>query len=139
MHVCASNEPTRLLIVFSLFQLVAGSAVVAFEEVCPDRIDLVHKNYRKLCNLLVDVEDWGQVAIINMLTRYARSQFANPNAEVSRQEGNCLNPRNWFSSRDKRWVRRNSTAQRTTGVQIVTAKMKTRLQQKRLKRRRNHT
>ena len=56
--------------------------MVAFEEVCPERIDLVHKNYRKFCNLLVDVEDWGQVAIINMLTRYVRSQFANPNAEV---------------------------------------------------------
>jgi AP-3 complex subunit beta len=55
--------------------------VVAFEEVCPERIDLIHKNYRKLCNLLVDVEDWGQVAIISMLTRYARSQFADPNAE----------------------------------------------------------
>ena len=65
-----------------LFQLVAGSAVVAFEEVCPERIDLIHKNYRKLCNLLVDVEDWGQVAIISMLTRYAHSQFANPNVEV---------------------------------------------------------
>ncbi|KAL0155283.1 hypothetical protein M9458_049546, partial [Cirrhinus mrigala] len=53
--------------------------VMAFEEVCPDRIDLIHKNYRKLCNLLIDVEEWGQVVIINMLTRYARTQFLNPN------------------------------------------------------------
>uniref|UniRef100_A0A8C7Z3C2 Adaptor related protein complex 3 subunit beta 1a n=1 Tax=Oryzias sinensis TaxID=183150 RepID=A0A8C7Z3C2_9TELE len=58
--------------------LVAGSVVVAFEEVCPDRIDLIHKNYRKLCNLLVDVEEWGQVVIISMLTRYARTQFTSP-------------------------------------------------------------
>uniref|UniRef100_A0A8C6KQ82 Adaptor related protein complex 3 subunit beta 1 n=1 Tax=Nothobranchius furzeri TaxID=105023 RepID=A0A8C6KQ82_NOTFU len=58
--------------------LVAGSVVVAFEEVCPDRIDLIHKNFRKLCNLLVDVEEWGQVVIINMLTRYARTQFTSP-------------------------------------------------------------
>uniref|UniRef100_A0A8C7M6B9 AP-3 complex subunit beta n=1 Tax=Oncorhynchus mykiss TaxID=8022 RepID=A0A8C7M6B9_ONCMY len=58
--------------------LVAGSVVMAFEEVCPDRIDLIHKNYRKLCNLLVDVEEWGQVVIISMLTRYARTQFTNP-------------------------------------------------------------
>uniref|UniRef100_A0A671WQU3 AP-3 complex subunit beta n=1 Tax=Sparus aurata TaxID=8175 RepID=A0A671WQU3_SPAAU len=54
--------------------LVAGSVVMAFEEVCPERIDLIHKNYRKLCNLLIDVEEWGQVVIINMLTRYARTQ-----------------------------------------------------------------
>ncbi|KAL3208707.1 hypothetical protein MRX96_009582 [Rhipicephalus microplus] len=39
--------------------LVVGSAVMAFDEVCPERIDLVHRNYRKLCNLLVDVEEWG--------------------------------------------------------------------------------
>lgn len=47
---------------------------------CPDRADLIHKNYRKLCNVLVDVEEWGQVIIIGMLTRYARTQFADPNA-----------------------------------------------------------
>uniref|UniRef100_A0A8C7S913 AP-3 complex subunit beta n=1 Tax=Oncorhynchus mykiss TaxID=8022 RepID=A0A8C7S913_ONCMY len=63
--------------------LVAGSVVMAFEEVCPERIDLIHKNYRKLCNLLIDVEEWGQVVIINMLTRYARTQFLNPNMNVS--------------------------------------------------------
>ena len=54
---------------------------MAFETVCPDRIDMIHKNYRKLCNLLVDVDEWGQVMIINMLTRYARTQFTNPNQE----------------------------------------------------------
>uniref|UniRef100_A0A4W4EFS5 AP-3 complex subunit beta n=1 Tax=Electrophorus electricus TaxID=8005 RepID=A0A4W4EFS5_ELEEL len=59
--------------------LVAGSVVMAFEEVCPDRIDLIHRNYRKLCNLLMDVEEWGQVVIISMLTRYARTQFISPN------------------------------------------------------------
>ena len=109
--------------------LVIGSAAMAFEEVCPDRVDLVHKNYRykpqrarlfkggqnvnifkrslvpntckmfkktfpkfltlaifitfcvyrKLVNLLVDVEEWGQVTLLNMLTRYARTQFLDPN------------------------------------------------------------
>ncbi|XP_034004961.1 AP-3 complex subunit beta-2 isoform X3 [Trematomus bernacchii] len=63
--------------------LVAGSVVMAFEEVCPERIELIHKNYRKLCNLLIDVEEWGQVVIINMLTRYARTQFLNPNMNES--------------------------------------------------------
>ncbi|XP_063782401.1 AP-3 complex subunit beta-2 isoform X1 [Pseudophryne corroboree] len=68
--------------------LVAGSVVMAFEEVCPERIDLIHKNYRKLCNLLIDVEEWGQVVIINMLTRYARTQFLNPNKNESLLEEN---------------------------------------------------
>ncbi|KAH8397986.1 hypothetical protein KR222_008201 [Zaprionus bogoriensis] len=61
--------------------LVVGSAVMAFDEVCPERVDLIHKNYRKLCNLLVDVDEWGQVIIINMLTRYARTQFVDPNGD----------------------------------------------------------
>ncbi|XP_057691826.1 AP-3 complex subunit beta-2 isoform X1 [Corythoichthys intestinalis] len=72
--------------------LVAGSVVMAFEEVCPERIDLIHKNYRKLCNLLIDVEEWGQVVIINMLTRYARTQFLNPNinlCETAKKQGFC--------------------------------------------------
>ena len=49
-----------------------GSAVMAFEEVCPERIELVHKQFRKLCNLLADIDEWGQVVIVNMLLRYAR-------------------------------------------------------------------
>ncbi|CAF1101511.1 unnamed protein product [Didymodactylos carnosus] len=59
--------------------LVNGSAVQAFEHVCPERIDLIHQNYRRLCNLLVDIDEWGQVVVVNMLTRYARSQFMEPN------------------------------------------------------------
>ncbi|XP_018412769.1 PREDICTED: AP-3 complex subunit beta-1 [Nanorana parkeri] len=70
--------------------LVAGSVVMAFEEVCPDRIDLIHKNYRKLCNLLVDVEEWGQVVIIHMLTRYARTQFVSPWIEDDNSEANAF-------------------------------------------------
>ncbi|XP_022216218.2 AP-3 complex subunit beta-2 [Drosophila obscura] len=67
--------------------LVVGSAVMAFDEVCPERVDLIHKNYRKLCNLLVDVDEWGQVIIINMLTRYARTQFVDPNADEELLDG----------------------------------------------------
>jgi AP-3 complex subunit beta len=67
--------------------LVIGSAVTAFEEVCPERTDLIHKNFRKLCNLLIDVDEWGQVLIINMLTRYARTQFTDPNLEEVVSEG----------------------------------------------------
>lgn len=66
--------------------LVVGSAVMAFEEVCPERVDLIHKNYRKLCNLLVDVDEWGQIIIINMLTRYARTQFTDPNRDDYEEE-----------------------------------------------------
>uniref|UniRef100_F6R4B5 AP-3 complex subunit beta n=1 Tax=Ciona intestinalis TaxID=7719 RepID=F6R4B5_CIOIN len=59
--------------------LVAGSVVMAYQAVCPERVDLVHRHFRKLCNLLVDVDEWGQIAILSMLTRYARTQFTDPN------------------------------------------------------------
>ncbi|KAH8323065.1 hypothetical protein KR074_000562 [Drosophila pseudoananassae] len=74
--------------------LVVGSAVMAFDEVCPERVDLIHKNYRKLCNLLVDVDEWGQVIIINMLTRYARTQFVDPNADDDLADGVAETPTN---------------------------------------------
>ncbi|XP_066471022.1 AP-3 complex subunit beta-1 isoform X2 [Tiliqua scincoides] len=79
--------------------LVAGSVVMAFEEVCPDRIDLIHKNFRKLCNLLVDVEEWGQVVIIHMLTRYARTQFVSPWKEDGALEE--YSEKNFYESDDE--------------------------------------
>ncbi|CAF0968088.1 unnamed protein product [Rotaria sp. Silwood1] len=68
--------------------LVNGSAVQAFEHVCPERIDLIHKNYRRLCNLLIDIDEWGQVTVLNMLTRYARSQFIDPNKTIEDENKN---------------------------------------------------
>nr|CDS32913.1 AP 3 complex subunit beta 2 [Hymenolepis microstoma] len=71
---------------------VAGSAVQAFEEICSERLDLIHRHYRKLCSLLMDVDEWGQIAIINMLTRYARTQFPDPKT--------CMASSTHFSSKD---------------------------------------
>uniref|UniRef100_A0A8C3Q2K8 AP-3 complex subunit beta n=1 Tax=Chrysolophus pictus TaxID=9089 RepID=A0A8C3Q2K8_CHRPC len=93
--------------------LVAGSVVMAFEEVCPDRIDLIHKNYRKLCNLLVDVEEWGQIVIIHMLTRYARTQFVSPwktdeNVEEEYNENNFYESDEEQKEKDQK-VKKNYT------------------------------
>ncbi|VBB27004.1 unnamed protein product [Acanthocheilonema viteae] len=62
--------------------LVLGSAVYAFEETCPDRFDLLHRHYRILCKAIVDVDEWGQVVMIGLMTRYARSQFIAPTEVV---------------------------------------------------------
>jgi AP-3 complex subunit beta len=58
--------------------MVLSSAVAAFVEVCPHRLDLLHRHYRKLCCLLVDTDEWGQVLLANLLLRYARTQFTPP-------------------------------------------------------------
>uniref|UniRef100_A0A158R5Y3 AP-3 complex subunit beta n=1 Tax=Syphacia muris TaxID=451379 RepID=A0A158R5Y3_9BILA len=58
--------------------LVLGSAVYAFEKICPHRMDLLHAHYRSLCKALADVDEWGQIVMVGLLTRYARSQFIAP-------------------------------------------------------------
>lgn len=83
----SEQKPELILIIQKLLAdrtvLVIGSAVMAFTKVCPERVDLIHHVFRKLCTLLVDVDEWGQIIIVNMLTRYARTQFADPNLNVS--------------------------------------------------------
>ena len=54
---------------------VVGPAVTAFLEVCPDQIDLIHKHYRSLVKKLVDMDEWGQLATLRLLTLYARRCF----------------------------------------------------------------
>ncbi|XP_013140343.1 PREDICTED: AP-3 complex subunit beta-1 [Papilio polytes] len=61
--------------------LVVGSAAMAFSEVCGDRVSLIHRSYRKLCSLLADVDEWGQLALLNVLTVYAKTCFPDPNEE----------------------------------------------------------
>ena len=67
------------------------TAVMAFEEVCPERIELIHKQFRKLCNLLADIDEWGQVVIVNMLLRYSRTQFVDPNKDCDDWEKEVKN------------------------------------------------
>ena len=60
---------------------VIGSAVTAFLEVCPERIDLIHKHYRSLVRKLVDMDEWGQIATLRLLTYYARKCFPRRTAK----------------------------------------------------------
>jgi AP-3 complex subunit beta len=50
----------------------------AFEAVCPTRLDLLHEHYRRLCRILVEVDEWGQVDLINLLLRYVRTMLPRP-------------------------------------------------------------
>ncbi|MCJ1312242.1 AP-3 complex subunit beta [Agyrium rufum] len=65
---------------------VVGSAVQAFLEVCPDRIDLIHKHYRGLVRKLVDMDEWGQLATLRLLTIYARRCFPKKTKKVKKTE-----------------------------------------------------
>lgn len=65
---------------------VVGPAVTAFLEVCPDRIDLIHKHYRGLVKKLVDMDEWGQLATLKLLTFYARKCFPMRSKKVKRNK-----------------------------------------------------
>ena len=51
---------------------------MAFEAVCPTRLDLLHQHYRNLCRTLVDVDEWGQADLLALLVRYARTMLPRP-------------------------------------------------------------
>jgi AP-3 complex subunit beta len=57
---------------------VLGVALFAFQEVCPLNFELLHPHFRKICHLLADFDEWGQVVAVNVLTRYARYNFSEP-------------------------------------------------------------
>ena len=80
----AEGEQTEQLVEFiadllsSIEPIVLGSALFAYQAVCPTRWDLIHPHYRKVCHLLADFDEWGQVVALQMLLRYGRTQFLSP-------------------------------------------------------------
>lgn len=65
---------------------VAGAAVSAFMEICPERIDLIHKHYRSLVKKIVDMDEWSQLATLRMMTLYARKCFPRRTRSVKSKE-----------------------------------------------------
>lgn len=55
--------------------IVVGAAVMAFQEACAERIDLIHPVYRRLCRSLPEFDLWAQLAVLRVLVRYARRCF----------------------------------------------------------------
>jgi AP-3 complex subunit beta len=44
--------------------MVLGSAVAAFNEICPTSFEILHRSFRKLCHLLADMDEWTQVGFV---------------------------------------------------------------------------
>lgn len=61
--------------------MVLTSAIIAFTEICPQRLELLHGCYRKICHLLTDMDEWGQVVVIDALMRYCRMFFKQPKGQ----------------------------------------------------------
>ncbi|KAH8678974.1 adaptin N terminal region-domain-containing protein [Tricladium varicosporioides] len=67
---------------------VAGAAVKAFMEICPDRIDLIHKHYRGLVKKLVDMDEWSQLVTLRLMTIYSRKCFPKRTRRVRSTKSN---------------------------------------------------
>ncbi|KAJ5952277.1 uncharacterized protein N7479_010690 [Penicillium vulpinum] len=63
---------------------VVGPTVAAFLDLCPDEIGLIHKHYRSLVKKLADMDEWGQLATLRLLTFYARKCFPRRTQKVKR-------------------------------------------------------
>ena len=78
----SNHLPALIQIITTLLRdrspLSLGCVAAAFEAVCPTRLDLLHEHYRRLCRILVEVDEWGQVDLINLLLRYARTMLPRP-------------------------------------------------------------
>ncbi|XP_024927490.1 AP3-complex subunit beta-A isoform X2 [Ziziphus jujuba] len=49
---------------------VVGAAAAAFASVCPNNLFMIGRNYQRLCEILPDVEEWGQIILTGVLLRY---------------------------------------------------------------------
>jgi Adaptin N terminal region len=61
--------------------MVLSSALIAFAELTgaeTSALHMLHGCFRKLCHLLTDMDEWGQVVCLDVLTRYCRHFFAQP-------------------------------------------------------------
>lgn len=67
---------------------VAGAAVAAFLEICPDRLDLIHPHYRSLVRKLADMDEWGQLATLRLMANYGRKCFPKRTRKVRKVANN---------------------------------------------------
>ncbi|KAF8954115.1 adaptin N terminal region-domain-containing protein [Flammula alnicola] len=77
-HLPALIQILTTLLLRDRSPLSLGSVAVAFQSICPTRLDLLHPHYRRLCRVLVDVDEWGQVEMMELLLRYVRTMLIRP-------------------------------------------------------------
>ncbi|KAK7982168.1 ap-3 adaptor complex subunit beta [Apiospora saccharicola] len=63
---------------------VAGAAISAFLEICPERLDLIHPHYRSLVKKVVDMDEWSQLAMLRLMNVYARKCFPRRTRSVNK-------------------------------------------------------
>ncbi|GAQ85841.1 adapitin protein complex [Klebsormidium nitens] len=57
---------------------VVGSAAAALRSVAPDTLGAFARHFPRLCQMLPDLEEWGQIVVLDALLRCARVMFPHP-------------------------------------------------------------
>ncbi|EST04985.2 Clathrin/coatomer adaptor, adaptin-like, N-terminal [Kalmanozyma brasiliensis GHG001] len=97
---------------------VLGAALSAFQRMCPTNWQLLHQNYRRICHALSDMDEWGQITAIQVLSRYARANLVQPPIRGT----SALNAANLTSSTKPSTTKETSAAPPKTGSSIPTDK-----------------
>jgi AP-3 complex subunit beta len=61
---------------------VIGAAAAAFSVVCPEKLPYWGSRFRKICELLPNVDEWGQIVLIDILLRYAIGRHGYPKGSM---------------------------------------------------------
>ncbi len=72
------KEILKMILTEETCCIVLTSAMVSFVEMCPNDLHLLHGCYRKICHLLTDMDEWGQIVVLDVLSRYCRTFFRRP-------------------------------------------------------------
>ncbi|KAL2066362.1 hypothetical protein VTL71DRAFT_2433 [Oculimacula yallundae] len=82
---------------------VAGAAVMAFLEVCPERLDLLHRHYRGLVRKVVDMDEWSQLATLRLMTVYARKCFPRRTRKVvKKSNGKGVSTKGFYEDEEEK-------------------------------------
>ena len=92
----STTQPLLLPILSTLLQspspITLGASLTAFDAICPDNLAFLHSHYRRICRLLVDADEWGQIVTLNLLIRYARAMLEKPEGSGNTEPQNATQP-----------------------------------------------
>lgn len=80
---------------------VVGAAAAAFASICPNNLPLIGRHYQRLCEILPDVEEWGQIILIGILLRYVIARHGLVEESIMRSlhcKEHCQSEKNGLQS-----------------------------------------
>ena len=85
VHLKDDLVPMLQVLLSDRIPSVLASALSAWLHVCPERTELLHRPYRQICRLLVEMDEWGQLVAMRVLSIYVRRCFNKPEESVQQQ------------------------------------------------------